>query len=824
MGPCALGCSLDQQRPGGHGSACETRRQSHGFRNRTVVDDSILTSIHTNLASLRAQSHLGVNSKAVWRSIERLSTGLRINKAADDPAGLIASEALRGRAVAIAAAIGNCRRADTFIAIAEGALDEVSVLLLDIMGLTLSTANTAALSRKEIDANQLLVDAAVNAINRIANTTTFGGRNILDGSIDYTLSGVGDTLIPIARARVNHAQVPQSSAIPVTIEILTEGKQAEQSWRIRRAFLEAAKTGTSSIELASDIGTHTFNFSTGSFTAADVVQAFNDAEALTGVTATLVPDDQIKFVSNNYGPAASLTIRASQPAGAYWAQSGGFLDAVDGEWVLKVGSNQGIRDLIFGDGETPSNIVTAVNNMAPATGLRAVYEDGEFAFTSEATGPTAWALVQVLPRVYFEDDDSTDVNQAFGGVGTPAGLDWSDYAGFLAAAVTGTSRIEVTGNDGVRVISFDTGVFTPADIVTAVNDVTADTGVTASFAAGTITFSSVGVGSEAFVKIRGFERPQVDWVDQSDFLTASLSSANVIQVNGAHGTRTITFDSAVFTPTDIVNAVNGVTANTGVSASLAGGVITFASDEYGPYESVWIKAMHPIPALTEPIDLTENVGTSTDVTTNGGDGAIAVKTINHNPATVVSGLQMSLDSLDLSVDLTFDDFVGQSVGGKGIEGVYSVFTTFYITGGGMNFQITPDMTIQGRISSGIPSIAPSNLGNPIVGFLSDIVRGASSSLVSGGAGNASEIVDAAIQQVAFLRGELGTIRKYTLEPMIASQQVALENTMAGESAIRDADFAIEMSALTRAKILSQAVSRAMIIANAQPLSILQLLR
>lgn len=60
--------------------------------------------------------------------------------------------------------------------------------------------------------------------------------------------------------------------------------------------------------------------------------------------------------------------------------------------------------------------------------------------------------------------------------------------------------------------------------------------------------------------------------------------------------------------------------------------------------------------------------------------------------------------------------------------------------------------------------------------------------------------------------------------MIASQQVALENTMAGESAIRDADFAIEMSALTRAKILSQAVSRAMIIANAQPLSILQLLR
>ena len=122
--------------------------------------------------------------------MQRLSSGLRINRGADDPAGLIASEGLRSEISGINQAIDNSQRASNVISTAEGALSEVASLLLNIKDLVVQAANSGALSPDEIEANQLQIDSAVESITRISNTTTFAGLNLLNGSLDYVTSGV----------------------------------------------------------------------------------------------------------------------------------------------------------------------------------------------------------------------------------------------------------------------------------------------------------------------------------------------------------------------------------------------------------------------------------------------------------------------------------------------------------------------------------------------------------------------------------------------------------------------------------------------------------
>src|SRR5687767_8923103 len=154
-----------------------------------------MARINTNVSSLTAQRGLAKSQKALGDTLRRLSSGLRINRGADDPAGLIASETLRSEISGVNQAIDNSSRASNVIATAEGALQEVASLLLNIKDLIVEAANTGALSPDEIAANQLQIDSAVESITRISNTTTFAGLHLINGSLDYITSGVDTTAI-----------------------------------------------------------------------------------------------------------------------------------------------------------------------------------------------------------------------------------------------------------------------------------------------------------------------------------------------------------------------------------------------------------------------------------------------------------------------------------------------------------------------------------------------------------------------------------------------------------------------------------------------------
>ena len=149
-----------------------------------------MSRINTNVQSILAQRVLGQNNQGLAGSLERLSTGLRINRGKDDPAGLIASQNLRAEQSAIGAALKNAERADQVVNIAEGGLNEVSSLLTELQGLLTSTANDAGLSAEEKEANQLQIDSILQTIDRVASATSFQGKKLLNGNLDYTTSSI----------------------------------------------------------------------------------------------------------------------------------------------------------------------------------------------------------------------------------------------------------------------------------------------------------------------------------------------------------------------------------------------------------------------------------------------------------------------------------------------------------------------------------------------------------------------------------------------------------------------------------------------------------
>src|SRR5262245_60394604 len=184
-----------------------------------------MSRINTNVSSLIAQKILGRTNSQLQESLNRLSTGLRINTGKDDPAGLIASENLRRDIISANKAISNTERANQLIGTADSALGQISNLLIDIRGLVVEAANTGVLSDEQIAANQLQVDSSLEAIDRIAQVTTFQGRKLLDGSLDFqiTYSAGGNTVEDL---NIDQANLGTASSVDVDISISAAATQA----------------------------------------------------------------------------------------------------------------------------------------------------------------------------------------------------------------------------------------------------------------------------------------------------------------------------------------------------------------------------------------------------------------------------------------------------------------------------------------------------------------------------------------------------------------------------------------------------------------------
>lgn len=280
---------------------------------------------------------------------------------------------------------------------------------------------------------------------------------------------------------------------------------------------------------------------------------------------------------------------------------------------------------------------------------------------------------------------------------------------------------------------------------------------------------------------------------------ATTSGANTtLEIGGNLGVEQISFGSNTAISA-VAFAVNQLTAATGVSATVSGGHLHFDSTAFGSKQFVTVEAVS---------------GTFANATSKKDSGVDAQVNINGNVAEA-AGLTARANTGGLDVEITLDADFAQQTG---------TTATFDIVGGGTKFQIGSSVQRQSQISVGIGSVATSRLGNNVAGFLSELASGGKNSLTSGNTTQAQRILDAAIKEVATLRGRLGALQKSVLETNVTSLQVALENVTSAESTIRDADFAEETAAMTRAQILSQANTSVLAQANNSPQQILSLLQ
>lgn len=150
--------------------------------------------ITNNIPSLIAQRLTRQGYAQQSRALEHLATGSRISRAKDDPAGLVASEFIKADIARLGAEVRVLGRIDAVVSTAEGALSEVSDLLTQAEAIIVGVANRGGVSPEEFDAAQLEFDSILATIDRIADTSRFNGRRLLDGSAVFSF---GDASITI---------------------------------------------------------------------------------------------------------------------------------------------------------------------------------------------------------------------------------------------------------------------------------------------------------------------------------------------------------------------------------------------------------------------------------------------------------------------------------------------------------------------------------------------------------------------------------------------------------------------------------------------------
>lgn len=259
--------------------------------------------VNSNVSSLVAQNALSRNMNALNQSLTRLSTGLRINSGKDDPSGLIASEILKSDIAATSQAIENTQRANSMVAIADSALGQVSNLLNDIRTLINEAANDAAMNDDQIAANQLQIDAALDSIDRIARTTNYMGKNLLDGSLDFQTQGLSNQLADLT---ITSANFGTQDHININVDIL---KIAESAKLI---FDQGGVSEKVILEIGGSLGSAALPIEAGT-SVVDIAKSVNLISDSTGVRAVVGQEaTKGQLVASSAGANNDILITATE--------------------------------------------------------------------------------------------------------------------------------------------------------------------------------------------------------------------------------------------------------------------------------------------------------------------------------------------------------------------------------------------------------------------------------------------------------------------------------------------------------------------------------
>ena len=182
--------------------------------------------IQHNIMALNSHRQLGNNNSAVSKSLEKLSSGYRINRAGDDAAGLAISEKMRAQIKGLTAASDNSQDAISLVQTAEGGLQEVHSMLNRMQELATKSSNGTYTDDVDRKALQDEVSALKDEINRIADSTNFNGINLLDGSMGVGTTGAEASVAADTTAKTSAFEWSISGGEGIKVTIATAAKSA----------------------------------------------------------------------------------------------------------------------------------------------------------------------------------------------------------------------------------------------------------------------------------------------------------------------------------------------------------------------------------------------------------------------------------------------------------------------------------------------------------------------------------------------------------------------------------------------------------------------
>jgi len=539
---------------------------------------------------LVARNTLGRSNAALEQSLTRLSTGLRINTGKDDPAGLIASENLRSDITSIQRAISNTDRANQVIATADSALGQVSSLLNDIRGLVTESANSGALSDAQLAANQLQVDSSLEALNRIAQTTTFQGRRLLDGSLDFiTTAGTGFS--NISNLQIDQANLGATGSVAVSVNITAAATQAQ----VNVTSVPATVTGVAASTTA------TF---TNTATQASGAVAL-DTAGPSGFTLTAAAAGPAAGAEGN-GAVSIVIVDGATEGTSYNATNNTLTATVD----------------ITGGNNTTADLYAVIN--ADTDFVASAITGGTETIAATNTGSGTLAGGRDAGTRVITINAAT-AGAAFSGKTVTIAESSSVTAGAPTAAVDGSGNITVTVND--------TAATDLDDIATAINNL-ADYNAT------------IDVGTGDGLYNPSTQTPPVV-ANTAGGVTASggISADVVIELAGSTGAEVLSFGAGT-SIADLVTGINLVKDATGVEASANGTTLELVSTGYGTNAIVDLKVRSEGAGATPAGTFTTAVGLGAR-----DEGTDIIATVNGVSATG-DGNQLSINTATLDLKAT----------------------------------------------------------------------------------------------------------------------------------------------------------------------------
>lgn len=233
--------------------------------------------INTNLGALTALRGLRINNVEAARIFERLSTGLQINRASDNPAGAVMLAQFEAETRSLGQAIENTQSAQNLVRTAEAGLSEIQNQLVNLRAQAVGAMNTGGESSASIAARQNSVDQSLAAIDRIAQTTRFGDVSLLNGSLGFNLTNVDPNL-----TSVNVTQLSATTNFPATVSVNVTSAATQGTATGAIAPVQAADV---TFRIQGNLGQADISVQAGA-TQAEVVAAINSYSDQTGVIAT----------------------------------------------------------------------------------------------------------------------------------------------------------------------------------------------------------------------------------------------------------------------------------------------------------------------------------------------------------------------------------------------------------------------------------------------------------------------------------------------------------------------------------------------------------